>query len=64
MRNKTITIEIDERGESTIDLEGFQGQGCGDVTDAFRGADTVKEARKKREYHVEEGGAHKHRQQS
>jgi hypothetical protein len=31
MQAKLILIEIDETGNSTIDLAGFQGQGCGDV---------------------------------
>ena len=28
MQEKTITIIIDEQGSSTLDLEGFAGQGC------------------------------------
>jgi hypothetical protein len=31
MAEKTITIEIDEAGNSSLDLNGFQGKGCGDV---------------------------------
>ena len=38
MGEKIVTIEIDEKGESSIDLEGFQGKGCGDVAAAFQGA--------------------------
>ena len=53
MAEKTVTIEIDERGESSIDLEGFQGKGCSDVAAAFQGKDTVTRSVKKREYHVE-----------
>lgn len=64
MKQKMITIEIDERGESTIDLEGFEGHGCGDVTDAFRGADRVKEARKKREFYVAQVGELKRQQKA
>ena len=30
MQEKLITVEIDENGNSSIDLEGFHGQGCGD----------------------------------
>lgn len=56
MKHKTITIEIDEHGQSSIDLQGFEGQGCGEVTDAFRGADSVKHARKKREFYAERAG--------
>ena len=32
---KIITIEIDENGDSTVDLEGFQGKGCGAIQEAF-----------------------------
>ena len=53
MGEKVVTIEIDERGESSIDMEGFQGNGCTDVAEAFQGKDTVKRSVKKREYHVE-----------
>ena len=28
MQEKTITITIDERGNSTLDLEGFASHGC------------------------------------
>lgn len=64
MKHKTITIEIDERGQSTIDLEGFEGQGCAEVTDAFRGGDSVKQARKKREFYVERAGVSQQRQKA
>ena len=53
MAEKIITIEIDERGESSIDLEGFQGKGCTDVATAFQGKDAVTRSVKKREFHVE-----------
>lgn len=53
MKQKSITIQIDEHGNSSIDLEGFEGQGCDSVTAAFRGADTVNEARKKREFYAQ-----------
>ena len=52
MREKTITITIDERGNSTLDLEGFAGQGCEKVFDDFRGGDMVKVERKKPEYYT------------
>lgn len=51
MREKTITVEIDERGNSSIDLNGFHGKGCGDVADALRGKDKLVADHKKREYH-------------
>ena len=53
MAEKIITIEIDERGESSIDLEGFQGKGCADVAATFQGKDAVTRSVKKREYHIE-----------
>ena len=51
MQEKTITITIDERGNSTLDLEGFAGQGCEKVFDDFRGGDMVKVERKKPVYY-------------
>jgi hypothetical protein len=52
MQEKLITVEIDENGNSSIDLEGFQGQGCGDVTKDFRGGDSVTQSSKKREFYT------------
>lgn len=48
---KIVVIEIDEKGESSIDLQGFQGKGCGDVAKAFQGSDAVTRTVKKREFH-------------
>jgi hypothetical protein len=53
MKQKTIVIEIDEQGKSSLDLEGFQGKGCGDVAKSFQGADVVTKAENKREFYVE-----------
>jgi hypothetical protein len=53
MKEKTVTIEIDEQGNSSIDLEGFQGKGCGDVVKAFQGSDAVTKSQLKREFYVE-----------
>lgn len=53
MKQKTITIEIDEQGNSSIDLEGFQGKGCGDVAKAFQSGDMLTKSRTKREFYVE-----------
>ena len=50
MQEKLITVEIDENGNSSVDLEGFHGQGCGDVAKDFRGGDAVTQSSKKREY--------------
>ena len=52
MHEKTITIIIDENGSSTLDLEGFTGQGCEQVFDDFRGGDVVKLERKKPAYYT------------
>jgi hypothetical protein len=53
MKQKTVTIEIDEQGTSSIDLEGFQGKGCGDVVKALQSRDVVTKSRSKREYYIE-----------
>jgi hypothetical protein len=53
MTQKTITIEIDEQENSSIDLAGFQGKVCADVAKAFQGSDIVTKSEKKREFHVE-----------
>ena len=53
MQEKLITVEIDENGNSSIDLEGFQGQGCGDVAKDFRGGDSVTQSNKKREFFLQ-----------
>jgi hypothetical protein len=53
MKEKTVTIEIDEQGNSSIDLAGFQGNGCGDVAKAFQGGDVVTNSQTKREFCVE-----------
>ena len=55
MGEKSITVEIDDQGNSSIDLHGFHGNGCGDVAEALRGKDTLVADRKKREYHVPAG---------
>jgi hypothetical protein len=51
MAEKTITIEIDEAGNSTLDLDGFQGKGCGDIAKLLQGSDRVIRSDKKRAYH-------------
>ena len=53
MQQKLITIEIDENGNSSVNLEGFQGQGCGDVAKDFRGGDSVTQSSKKREFYAQ-----------
>ena len=51
MSENTITIMIDEQGNSTLDLNGFAGQGCEKVFEDFRGGDAVKLERKKPAYY-------------
>ena len=53
MQEKLITVEIDENGKSSIDLEGFHGQGCGDVAKDFRGGDSVTQSNKKRDFYAQ-----------
>lgn len=53
MQEKLIVVEIDEAGKSTIDLAGFQGQGCGDVAKDFRGDDAITQSSKKREFYAQ-----------
>jgi hypothetical protein len=52
MQEKTVTVTIDERGNSTLDLEGFAGKGCNKAFDDFRGGDKVKVERKKPAYYT------------
>ena len=52
MQKKTITITIDEGGNSTLDLEGFAGKGCERAFDDFRGGDMVKVEQKKPAYYT------------
>ena len=52
MREKTITITIDEQGHSTLDLEGFAGKSCEKVFDDFRGGDKLQTERKKADYYT------------
>jgi hypothetical protein len=47
MKEKKIVIEIDEQGNCSMDLEGFQGKGCADVAKDFQGSDVVKNVRNK-----------------
>lgn len=45
---KTITIDIAPDGETTIDVDGFNGHGCADATKAIEKAlgKTAKDAKK------------------
>lgn len=52
MAEKTVTILIDEEGNSEIDLEGFADNSCSKVFDEFRGRDKVKTERKKSAFYT------------
>ena len=47
MQQKTITVVIDETGNSSVDLEGFAGRGCDKVLKDFQGDDRAQVQRKK-----------------
>ncbi len=53
MQEKTVVLEIDEQGNCSLDLEGFQGKGCADVAKDFQGSDAVTNTRHKREFYVQ-----------
>jgi hypothetical protein len=55
MQRKTITVVIDETGNSTVDLEGFAGQGCDKVLKDFQGDDDTRLQRKKAAYFARAG---------
>lgn len=50
---KTVTVTIDEQGQASVDLNGFNGSGCEAVAADFRGNDKLLRATKKREYAIE-----------
>ena len=64
MREKTVVIEIDEQGNSSLDLQGFQGGGCSDVAKDFEASDAVKIVRTKREFYVQVAAKMRRREQS
>jgi hypothetical protein len=52
MSQKTITITIDESGNSSIDLDGFADNSCSRAFEDFRGGDKVKTERKKTSFYT------------
>jgi hypothetical protein len=58
MQEKMITVTIDERGNSTLDLEGFAGHGCVKVFEDFRGGDMLKVEQKKPAYYTDHATQH------
>lgn len=57
MQQKTITVLIDEAGNSSVDLEGFAGHGCEKVLKDFQGDDAAKTQRKKLVYYSQTSDA-------
>jgi hypothetical protein len=55
MQQKTITVVIDENGNSSVDLEGFAGQGCDKVLRDFKGKDRTKIEKKKAAFYAKTG---------
>jgi len=64
MKEKTVIIEIDEQGNSSMDLEGFHGKGCADVAKDFQGQDAVKCLRNKPEFYIQQTVGKRQQQQS
>lgn len=48
---KTITVEISKDGKASIDLAGFEGEGCEAVAKAFDELGKVEEDKKKPEFY-------------
>ncbi len=64
MKEKTVVIEIDEHGNSSVDLEGFRGNGCADVAKNFQASDVVRKVHNKREFYVDAAVGKRARQQA
>jgi hypothetical protein len=47
---KIITVVIDENGDQSVDLEGYQGKGCSAVQKVFEAVGKSTKATKKPEY--------------
>jgi len=63
MKGKMVVIEIDEQGNSSMDLEGFHGSGCSAVAKDFQGRDAVKNIRNKREFYIQTTATTQHQEQ-
>ena len=59
MQQKTITVVIDENGNSSVDLEGFGGQGCEKALKDFQGKDSARVERRKPTYYGQNNVAYK-----
>jgi hypothetical protein len=58
VQQKTISVVIDENGNSSVDLDGFAGQGCEKALKDFQGKDTARVERRKPEYFGQRNIAH------
>jgi hypothetical protein len=47
---KLIKVTIDEKGDASIDLTGFHGKGCAEVSKVFEKLGAVQESRNKTEF--------------
>jgi len=64
MKEKTVVIEIDEQGDSSVDLKGFHGKGCADVAKDFQGQDVLKSWQNKPEFYIQGTAGKRQQQQS
>ncbi len=64
MQQKTITVVIDEKGNSSVDLDGFAGQGCEKVLKDFQGQDRATVERKKPAFYNQTGSVRKNLRRS
>lgn len=64
MQQKTITVLIDVAGNSSVDLEGFVGQGCEKALQDFQGDDRAKVHRKKTVFYAQTSDAQDQRLKS
>lgn len=53
MQQKTITVVIDQNGDSSVDLEGFAGHGCEKTLKDFQGEDQAKGQRRKPAFYIQ-----------
>ena len=58
MQQKLITVVIDENGNSSVDLDGFAGQGCEKVLKDFQGKDRAKIQKKKPSFYGQTNVVH------
>ena len=59
MADKIITVEIDDKGDFSLDLEGFKGKGCKELAKAFEAMGKVKSETIKSDFHKEQPNQNK-----